>query len=63
MLNPADRGLQGYAFLKYHNQESTILAVDNFNGTKVCPACRSPSQSVLTICADRYVSEPSVLTM
>eukprot|EP00658_Telonema_sp_P-2_P036083 TRINITY_DN2615_c0_g1_i11.p1 TRINITY_DN2615_c0_g1~~TRINITY_DN2615_c0_g1_i11.p1 ORF type:complete len:313 (+),score=64.63 TRINITY_DN2615_c0_g1_i11:155-1093(+) len=26
---------KGYAFLKYYNQKSTVLAVDNFNGTKI----------------------------
>ena len=27
--------VQGYAFLKYHDQKSTVLAVDNFNGADV----------------------------
>jgi len=25
----------GYGFIKYEDQRSTVLAVDNFNGTKV----------------------------
>ena len=27
---------KGYGFLAYEDQKSTILAVDNFNGIKVC---------------------------
>lgn len=27
---------KGFAFIAYEDQRSTILAVDNFNGTKVC---------------------------
>jgi len=27
---------KGYGFLCYEDQRSTILAVDNFNGIKVC---------------------------
>ena len=27
---------KGYCFLKYEDQRSTILAVDNFNGITVC---------------------------
>lgn len=27
---------KGFAFICYQDQRSTILAVDNFNGTKVC---------------------------
>jgi RNA recognition motif-containing protein len=28
---------RGFCFLAYEDQRSTILAVDNFNGAKVCP--------------------------
>jgi RNA-binding motif X-linked protein 2 len=27
---------KGFAFLAYEDQRSTVLAVDNFNGTTVC---------------------------
>lgn len=27
---------KGFAFLAYENQKSTVLAVDNFNGTEIC---------------------------
>jgi RNA-binding motif X-linked protein 2 len=30
---------KGYCFLKYDDQRSTILAVDNLNGIKVCLCC------------------------
>ena len=26
---------KGFAFIKYENQKSTVLAVDNFNGTTI----------------------------
>jgi RNA recognition motif-containing protein len=29
---------KGFAFLKYEDQRSTVLAVDNFNGIKVSPS-------------------------
>ncbi len=29
---------KGFAFVAYEDQRSTVLSVDNFNGTKVCPS-------------------------
>ncbi len=31
---------KGFAFVKYEDQRSTVLAVDNFNGVKVCQSGR-----------------------
>ena len=30
---------KGFCFLAYEDQRSTVLAVDNLNGTKVSPHC------------------------
>ena len=39
--DPATGKPMGFAFLAYENQKSTILAIDNMNGTVLCgrPIC------------------------
>lgn len=32
---------KGFCFLAYEDQRSTVLAVDNFNGIKVCRVAKS----------------------
>ena len=35
MISPAYQHTQGFCFVKYEDQRSTILAVDNFNGIEL----------------------------
>ena len=53
---------KGFAFLKYEDQRSTVLAVDNFNGIKVRMGLRgsSSSSTITTIIVARHHSIANV---
>jgi hypothetical protein len=43
---------KGFGFLAYEDQRSTVLAVDNFNGTKVCSRCEAICSLLLVLLSE-----------